>query len=88
MIILRQYFSIKSKSKPLTLDEVFILCKILMTCCELFVIHKQLTPVFPLQYSLKCFITMERQGVIIPDKGFVILLLEAATNLLIFMQFR
>ena len=62
-------------SKCLALDEVF---KMLITCCELFITQKQLTPVFlniPSQYS------RERQVVNNLDRGIVMHVLDAAINL-------
>ena len=53
------------------------------TCNEL-TIQKELIPEFlniPLQYSLKCKVTVQRHAVSKRDKGFVVHLFEAAINL-------
>ena len=67
-----------------TLEPSFSVERRLSTCNELLTIQKQCIPEFlsiPLQYSLKCKVTVWRQAVSKLDRGLVVHLFEAAINL-------
>ena len=62
-----------------------ILCRESITCCELLITQKQLTPVFlkiPSQYSLKWVNISDKQLVSSRESGLVVHLLDVVINLL------
>ena len=69
----------------MAIEEILILCRESITCCELLITQKQLTPIFlkmPSQYSLKWVNISDKQLVSSRESGLVVHLLDTAINLL------